>query len=98
VEVLGAKDTLVGSKIDGQSQLCIDPVKTLQTLLGEHPILKMAHNYIEPYLMTKSIVHPPLMYAKWKDWDGQPMKEKPLFYQVSGDANFKPEQQPKFVL
>ena len=82
VEILGAKDTLMGSKITGQSKLKLDPAQTLQSLLGDHPVLTMADNYIEPYLMTKSIVHPPLMYARWKDWDGQPLAEKPLFYQV----------------
>nr|BAE00002.1 alanopine dehydrogenase [Fusitriton oregonensis] len=81
VEILGAKDSLMGSEIKGKSQLKPDPAKTLQAMLGEHPVLKMAHNYLEPYLMTKSIVHPPLMYGRWKDWDGQPMAEKPLFYQ-----------------
>ncbi|KAL8584321.1 hypothetical protein ACOMHN_014740 [Nucella lapillus] len=81
VEILGAKDSLVGSIIKGQSQLRLDPVKTLQAMMGEHPSLKMANNYLEPYLMTKSIVHPPLMYTRWKDWDGQPMAQKPLFYQ-----------------
>lgn len=81
VEVLGAKDSLMGSIIKGQSHLPWDPIHTLQAMLGDHPVLKMANNYIEPYLMTKSIVHPPLMYARWKDWDGQPLAEKPLFYQ-----------------
>nr|KAG5711699.1 hypothetical protein BaRGS_023463 [Batillaria attramentaria] len=81
VEILGAKDSLVGSKITGKSNLKLDPAKTLQSMLGEHPVLKMANNYIEPYLMTKAIVHPPLLYARWKDWDGQPLSEKPLFYQ-----------------
>lgn len=81
VEILGAKDSLMGSIVKGQSNLRIDPVETLQSMLGEHPVLKMANNYIEPYLMTKSIVHPPILYAKWRDWDGQPLSEKPLFYQ-----------------
>ena len=87
VEILGAKDSLMGSKIIGQSKLKLDPAQTLQSLLGDHPVLKMANNYIEPYLMTKSIVHPPLMYARWKDWDGQPLSEKPLFYQVKRQAS-----------
>lgn len=81
VESLGAKDSLMGSQILGKAQLTFKPIEALQAMLGEHPILKLAHNYLEPYLMTKSIVHPPIMYARWKDWDGQPMAEKPLFYQ-----------------
>ncbi|KAK7503927.1 hypothetical protein BaRGS_00004659 [Batillaria attramentaria] len=54
-KILGAKDSLVGSKITGKSNLKLDPAKTLQSMLGEHPVLKMANNYIEPYLMTKAI-------------------------------------------
>ncbi|KAK7089778.1 hypothetical protein V1264_024244 [Littorina saxatilis] len=71
----------MGSITVGKSKLKIDPAKTLQSMLGEHPILKVAYNFMEPYLMTKSIVHPPLLYAKWRDWDGQPLSEKSLFYQ-----------------
>ncbi|XP_076440474.1 opine dehydrogenase-like [Babylonia areolata] len=86
VEILGAKDSLMGSVIRGQSRLPMDPMQTLQAMLGEHPVLRMANNYLEPYLMTKSIVHPPLMYARWRNWDGQPMAEKPLFYQGLDDV------------
>lgn len=80
VEVLGTKLSLTGSQIKGQSQIKQDPAKTLQFLLGERPALHAANNYIENCLMAY-IVHPPIIYARWKDWDGKPVAEKPLFYQ-----------------
>ena len=30
---------------------------------------------------TNCIIHPGIMYGLWKDWDGKPVKEAPLFYQ-----------------
>ena len=30
---------------------------------------------------TNCIIHPGIMYGLWKDWDGVPVKEAPLFYQ-----------------
>nr|KAG5711700.1 hypothetical protein BaRGS_023464 [Batillaria attramentaria] len=84
VEVLGTKISLTGSKITGQSQLKFDPFQTLESLLKGQPKLKQANNYIEICLMAY-IVHPPIIYARWKDWDGKPVSEKPLFYQGLDD-------------
>ncbi|MCP4990087.1 MAG: hypothetical protein GY928_29800 [Colwellia sp.] len=28
-----------------------------------------------------AIVHPPIMYAQWKDYTGKALRKKPLFYQ-----------------
>nr|KAG5698643.1 hypothetical protein BaRGS_003157 [Batillaria attramentaria] len=81
VDILGIKDALIGSKVVGRSHLNFDPVTLLQSVLGARPVLELANNYLEIYLMTKGFAHPPLMYAKWKDWDGEPLKDRPLFYQ-----------------
>lgn len=58
-----------------------DPLPKLQQLLGDSPVLRHVGSVIECTLLTKSTLHPPLMFAKWSNWDGQPLKETPLFYQ-----------------
>ncbi|XP_067679057.1 opine dehydrogenase-like [Haliotis asinina] len=81
VRVLMVKVNLMGCMIRGQSKPSYDPMEVLQRVMGKAPILTVANNYIEPILATKSIIHPPIMYGKWKDWDGKPLDKKPLFYQ-----------------
>ena len=83
MEIFGTKRFLMGSIIARENNNSKDSAQMMQSLLGSSPILTLANNYLETYLATKSIVHPPLMHAKWKDWDGKPLQEKPLFYQVS---------------
>ena len=89
VEILGTKASLMGSLIHGDVKPLHDPMKSMQKVVGKHPVLKKTHNYIEPYLLTKSIVHPPIMYAKWKDWNGKPLDEAPLFYQAVDETATK---------
>ncbi|XP_041359497.1 opine dehydrogenase-like [Gigantopelta aegis] len=81
VEILGAKESLMGSIIKGKTKPSHDPLQSMQKIVGLRPVLKQTSNYIEPYLLTKAIVHPPIMYARWKDWDGKPLDKEPLFYQ-----------------
>ena len=81
VEILGTKASLKGSMINGKVKPPHDPMESMQKVLGKHPVLKKINNYVEPYLLTKSIVHPPIIYARWKDWDGKPIDKAPLFYQ-----------------
>jgi len=80
--ILGIKETLGGVILEGsKSSLPFDPVSFIQGVLGEKPVLKLTQNYIAVNLMAKSFVHPPIMYCKWKNFNGTPLKEKPLFYQ-----------------
>lgn len=41
-----------------------------------------------PYdILGNDVLHPGIMYGKWKDWDGAPLPERPLFYHgVSREA------------
>ena len=82
VVIQGTKDALLGSKVGGRSHPREDPAHLLQCILGQHPVLSWANSYLEVTLMNKAFVHPSLLYAFWRDWDGQPLREKPLFYQV----------------
>ena len=82
IEILGFKDTLGASILKGkQCNLTRPIIETNQYILGEKPKVRRVQNYIAITLMAKSIVHPPIMYGKWSQWDGKPLKEKPLFYQ-----------------
>nr|NP_001295792.2 opine dehydrogenase-like [Crassostrea gigas] len=82
VEILGFKDTLGASLLKGKECNLTKPIiETTQYILGEKPKVRHVQNYIAITLMAKSIVHPPIMYGKWSQWDGKPLSEKPLFYQ-----------------
>merc|ERR1719291_109647 len=45
-----------------------------------------------PNVMTISlgnpgqVIHPGVLYGRWKDWDESPLEEKPLFYHGVDDA------------
>ncbi|XP_046566961.1 opine dehydrogenase [Haliotis rubra] len=90
VQILMVKVNLMGCIIRGQSKPSYEPLEAVQKVMGKAPILTQANNYIEPILATKSIIHPPIMYGKWKDWDGKPLDQKPLFYQGldEGEARY----------
>ncbi|XP_076079366.1 opine dehydrogenase-like isoform X1 [Mytilus galloprovincialis] len=82
VQILGFKESLGMSFLTGsECNLLFPVVETVQEVLGEKPHIQVIENYIAVNLMAKSIIHPPLLYGKWGDWDGTPVPEKPLFYQ-----------------
>lgn len=85
VQILGFKDVLGASVIPGKGTYREQPLQLAQSILGEKPALKPTQNYIAVNLMAKSIIHPPLMYGKWRKWDGVGLKEAPLFYQGVDD-------------
>ena len=55
-------------------------VQKIQNLLGEKPVIKLVDHFLELTMHTKSSLHPPIMYAKWRNWDGNPLDVPPLFY------------------
>jgi len=80
VEILGTKGSLSTTFNPGtRDPSAPNAVALLQRLLGPLPVLDLADNYLAVNLFT--VVHPPIMYGQWKDWDGKPVTEKPLFYQ-----------------
>lgn len=85
VQILGYKDVLGASVIPGKGSYRQQPLQLAQFVLGDKPVLKPTQNYIAVNLMAKSIIHPPVMYGKWRKWDGIPLKEAPLFYQGVDD-------------
>lgn len=58
-----------------------DPVATLQYLLGPLPELIVSGHLLGVQLMSvNAYLHTSIVYGQWKDWDGNPVDEAPLFY------------------
>lgn len=85
VEVLGTKEEIYASQIEQTKSVSTDksssPMGQVQTLLGAKPVLKREENILKYTFLYRPTVHPPLMYAKWRNWDGKPLDKAPLFYQ-----------------
>ena len=83
VRVNGTKERLVGA-IEGDltRTRLKDPLAAIQSLLGEPPKLILSGHLLGITLMSlNAYSHPPIMYARWKDWDGKPLEQPPLFFQ-----------------
>nr|BAD81062.1 octopine dehydrogenase [Pseudocardium sachalinense] len=91
VDVIGTKECIYFSSVDQQSSGYVGAglVQLIQTLLGAKPVLKREENIIKYTFLYRPTVHPPLMYAKWKNWDGKPLDAAPLFYQGADEEAVK---------
>ena len=57
-------------------------IASISDIIGPSPsIVDFGHILNMSLSAINAIVHPPIMYAKWKDFDGKPLDQKPLFYQ-----------------
>ena len=83
VRVNGTKETLVGAiQGDLTKSKIKEPLQILQRLLGEFPRLVLSGHLLGINLMSlNAYSHPPIMYGRWKDWDGKPLDQQPLFFQ-----------------
>ena len=81
--ILGAKARLVGAmRGDPTAARVDDPIATLQRILGAPPELIISGHPLGITLRSPNgYCHPPMMFGRWKDWDGRPMSEPPLFYE-----------------
>jgi len=62
-------------------------IKKVSDIIGELPkIVDFGHILNMSLSAINAIVHPSIMYARWKDYDGKPLAEKPLFYQGIDEA------------
>mmetsp|Transcript_2661 Transcript_2661/g.5042 ORF Transcript_2661/g.5042 Transcript_2661/m.5042 type:complete len:420 (+) Transcript_2661:100-1359(+) len=85
-EILGTKDQIEaalavydGKNDPAQRQVYFDKI---QKLIGAAPkIVDTGHIFNMSLSVVGSIVHPSIMYAKWRNFDGKALTEKPLFYQ-----------------
>ncbi|XP_064621830.1 octopine dehydrogenase-like [Lineus longissimus] len=80
VEVLGTKAVIAAALVKGTAETK-DPLSTLQMLLGAEPKLRLAKHFLEMLIMNHSFIHPCIMNGEWKNWDGKPVAQPPLFYQ-----------------
>ena len=80
-EVIGTKQSLVGAILLGATAPASDPTAMLQSTLGAEPKLIINGHLLGMTLMgTNAYIHPSIMYGQWKDWDGKPCDNPPLFY------------------
>eukprot|EP01083_Nonionella_stella_P026213 72130_1 len=57
-------------------------IRKVSEIIGPKPVFVDYGHVLNMSLSAISaIVHPSIMYSKWKDYDGKPLDEKPLFYQ-----------------
>ncbi|HEY6215238.1 MAG TPA: NAD/NADP octopine/nopaline dehydrogenase family protein [Pyrinomonadaceae bacterium] len=83
VRINGTKKTLVGAIQGDLPKFKVNQVlETLQGVLGEFPKLILSGHLLGINLMSlNAYSHPPIMYGRWKDWDGKPLDHEPLFFQ-----------------
>ena len=88
VKISGIKNNLIGAVQGNAAQARIsDPLACMQELLGPAPKLTLSGHMLGITLRSlNAYSHPPIMYARWKDWDGKPLEQPPLFYQGVDEA------------
>jgi hypothetical protein len=81
--ILGAKARLVGAmQGDPARARAGNPVAMLQYLIGEQPRLEISGHALGITLRSPNAwCHPPMMFGRWKGWDGRPLAAPPLFYE-----------------
>jgi hypothetical protein len=82
--IAGTKQVITGAMDeDSLAARVPHPVATLQRLLGEAPRLAVSGHLLGITLRSpNAAAHPPMMYSRWKDWDGVPLQSPPLFYEA----------------
>ena len=83
VRVNGTKERLVGAIQGDLTEAKLkDPLAAIQRLLGPAPKLIVSGHLLGITLMSlNAYSHPPIMYGRWKDWDGGEVEEQPLFFE-----------------
>lgn len=86
--ISGYKAKLVGAIQGDLAQSRIkNPLACLQNLLGESPKLFLSGHLLGITLRSlNAYSHPPIMYGRWRNWDGTPLDQPALFYQGVDEA------------
>lgn len=84
VWIAGTKEVITGAMRGDLAETRIaDPLSTLRRLLGEPPRLVVSGHLLGITLRSPNATnHPPMMYSRWKDWDGAALESPPLFYET----------------
>jgi hypothetical protein len=79
----GTKSRLVGAMHGDPSRSRVaDPCAVLQRLLGDPPRLVIGGHPLGITLRAPNAYsHPPIMFGRWKNWNGAALDAPPLFYQ-----------------
>jgi len=88
-EVLGTKHQIeVCIKSAEGSNKNSEYIDRISDLIGIPPkIVDYGHILNMSLSAINAIVHPSIMFGKWRSWDGKAMQEKPLFYQGIDEAS-----------
>jgi hypothetical protein len=87
VHIAGTKESVAGAIRAGSVPSRVrDPVSTLQSLLGDPARLVVSGHPLGVTLGSiNATVHPPIMYNRWRDWNGATLDHEPLFYESIDD-------------
>ena len=81
VDLFGLKEKTKGAIQLAETPPKVDAHLTLQRCVGTPSKLETKGHILGTTLMAvNAILHPSITYLKWKDWDGQPVDEPPIFY------------------
>lgn len=84
--VLGTKETIGAAVMPPVGKTATEVILKLQGLLGVEPMIIECPNVMSISLGNPGqVVHPGITYSRWRDWDGKPLKQKPLFYHGADD-------------
>jgi hypothetical protein len=80
--IAGHKEKLLGAANGDLGRANIaDPLACLQRLFGAPPKLTISGHPLGITLRApNAYCHPPMMFGRWKDWDGTGLDEAPFFY------------------
>lgn len=83
VWIAGTKEVITGAMRNPSATRLTDPLSTLRRLLGAPPRLVISGHLLGITLRSPNASnHPPMMYSRWKDWDGAALGSPPLFYEA----------------
>jgi len=81
VTVLGTKDSVGAAIVPPEGKTVADVLLKVQGILGAESLIEEYPNVMSISLANPGqVMHPGIMYSKWKDWDGKPLPKRPLFY------------------
>jgi hypothetical protein len=88
VKICGTKDKITGAVQGDLAKARISsPLACMARLLGEPPTLVISGHLLGITLRSlNAYTHPPIMYGRWKDWDGKALERPPLFYHDIDEA------------
>mmetsp|Transcript_24734 Transcript_24734/g.35628 ORF Transcript_24734/g.35628 Transcript_24734/m.35628 type:complete len:417 (-) Transcript_24734:134-1384(-) len=78
VEIMGTKEEL---PMSCHPRAPLVPIVELLNLMFIGTTFPLGNDFLEITLWpANNIIHPGILYGRWKNWEGTPLAEKPLFY------------------